>query len=362
MIGTSGMHNWVLLTGNVSALLALALQLPSSRAAETPGVLVHEFIYESAPFPSCHASTIEKTPEGLVAAFFGGSDEGNDDVGIWVCRHDGQKWLAPVEAANGVESPTKRYPCWNPVLYQAPGGPLLLFYKVGPTPIKWWGMLITSNDHGKTWSTPKRLPDGILGPIKNKPVAVKGQLLCPSSTEQDDDHWQAHIERTSDLGATWAKTGPIADWNKFVVIQPTLLTHADGKLQILCRSKQRKIVESWSNDGGLTWSDLAATQLPNPDSGIDAVNLKDGSILLVYNHTPRGRSPINVAISRDGKTWQAACELETERGEFSYPAVICTPDGHAHITYTWKRKKLKYAEIDPEKLVLKEIKDGVWPK
>jgi predicted neuraminidase len=331
-----------------------------SPAAEPSGLLSNQFIYEIAPFPSCHASTIAQTTEGLVAAWFGGSDEGNKDVGIWLARHDGKQWGAPVEVANGVESPERRFPCWNPVLFQAPGGPLLLFYKVGPDPSVWWGMLIASSDSGKTWSAPRRLPEGILGPIKNKPILLHGQLLCPSSTELVG--WRGHIERTADLGQTWSKSDAFADSEKFEVIQPTILTHAGGKLQVLCRSRQHKIVESWSADGGLTWSPMAATVLPNPDSGIDAVTLKDGRALLVYNHTARGRSPINVAVSSDGKLWQAALALETTPGEYSYPAVIATPDGLVHVTYTWKRKRIKHAVIDPAKLILRDMPQGEWPK
>jgi predicted neuraminidase len=332
----------------------------AAEAAELPGVLVSEFIYENAPFPSCHASTIEQTAEGLVAAWFGGTDEGNPDVGIWCSRHDGKSWSAPVEVANGVESLEKRYPCWNPVLFQAPDGPLLLFYKVGPKPETWWGMLTTSADGGKSWSPPRRLPEGILGPVKDKPILYEGQLLCPSSTEQGG--WRGHIERTADWGKTWSKTESLGDATQFGIIQPTMLVHAVGKLQILCRSQQHKIVESWSSDAGLTWSPLAATVLPNPNSGIDAVNLKDGRVLLVYNHTARGRSPINVALSSDGHTWQAALALETERGEFSYPAVICTRDGKVHMTYTWKRRKIKHVAIDPAKLTLRDMQGGRWPE
>ncbi len=328
-------------------------------AADAPAVLVNEFIYEKAPFPSCHASTIAETDKALVAAWFGGSDEGEPDVGIWVSRNEGAAWSAPVEVANGVESPQKRYPCWNPVLFQVPNGPLMLFYKVGPTPEKWWGMLTTSADGGKSWSTPRRLPEGILGPVKDKPILYQGQLLCPSSTEQGG--WRGHIERTADWGQTWSKTESLGDAKQFGIIQPTMLVHPAGKLQILCRSQQRKIVESWSTDGGLTWSPLAATVLPNPDSGIDAVNLKDGRILLVYNHTARGRSPLNVALSSDGKVWQAGLSLETEPGEYSYPAVIATRDGKAHITYTWHRKKIKHVAIDPAKLTPRDMPAGQWP-
>ncbi len=330
-------------------------------AAETDdAVLVDEFIYDEASFPSCHASTIEHTPTGLVAAWFGGTDEGEPDVGIWVARHDGRRWSAPVEVANGVQSAEQRYPCWNPVLFQMPDGPLSLYYKVGPNPRVWWGMVIESTDGGKTWSEPRRLPDGILGPIKNKPVLVKGNLISPSSTEHDG--WHVHIERSADGGKTWTKTEPLAEKDEFGVIQPTFLVHPRGQLQILCRSRQRKIVESWSFDGGETWSRLAATVLPNPNSGIDAVTLNDGRFLLVYNHTPRGRGLLNVAMSSDGRQWQAGAVLESERGEFSYPAVIATPDGLAHITYTWKREKIKHVVIDPAKLTLRRMPAGEWPE
>jgi predicted neuraminidase len=266
----------------------------------------------------------------------------------------------PVEVANGVESPTKRYPCWNPVLFQMPQGPLLLFYKVGPNPREWWGMLITSDDAGATWSEPRRLPAGILGPIKNKPILVEGRLLSPSSTEHDG--WRVHLESSADGGKTWTKTDSLDDHTKFGVIQPTILVHPGGKLQILCRSRQRQIVESWSADGGRTWSELTATELPNPNSGIDAANMSDGRAVLIYNHTPRGRSPINLAVSPDGKSWQAGLVLESEPGEYSYPAVIVTPDGKIHTTYTWQRKRIKHVVVDPHKLSLKEMPYGRWPK
>src|SRR5262245_48938216 len=114
-----------------------------------PGLMQSEFIYETAPFPECHASTIAESKGALVAAWLGGTRERHPDVGIWVAIKTGASWSAPVEAANGIESPTKRYPCWNPVLFQPKTGPLLLFYKVGPTPSSWWGMLMTSTDGGQ---------------------------------------------------------------------------------------------------------------------------------------------------------------------------------------------------------------------
>ena len=100
-----------------------------------------------------------------------------------------------------------------------------------------------------------------------------------------------------------------------------------------------------SSDGGKTWTPAKPTTLPNPNSGIDAVGLRDGRIVLVYNHTEKARSLLNVAVSGDGDRWNSFRALESEPGEFSYPAVIQGSDGNVHITYTWNRKKIRYVEI-----------------
>ena len=332
-----------------SILLSLAVALPAFAAENSPALLRSEFIYESAPFPSCHASTIVESGAGLVAAWFGGSGEKHPDVGIWVSRHDDGKWTAPVEVANGLQADGKRHPCWNPVLFQPRAGALMLFYKVGPSPDAWWGMLRTSGDGGRTWSEARRLPDGILGPIKNKPVQLaNGDILCPTSSE--DAGWRVHFERSGDGGKTWSATAAINDGKKIGAIQPSILFHKDGTLQAVGRTKQGRVFTTSSMDAGVTWSAMALTALPNPNSGIDAVTLADGRFLLVYNHTPTGRSPLNVAMSKDGIHWTPALVLESGAGEFSYPAVIQSRDGLVHITYTWKRERVRHVVLDPGKL------------
>jgi predicted neuraminidase len=184
--------------------------------------------------------------------------------------------------------------------------------------------------------------------------------LCGSSTE--DAGWRVHIEKSSDLGESWQRTEPLNDRTQFGAIQPAILVHRSGKIQILCRSRQGKITESWSPDSGKTWSAMGTTMLPNPSSGIDAVMLKDGRALVVYNHTEKGRSPLNVAVSSDGKVWKAALVLENQPGEYSYPAVIQTADGLVHVTYTWKRQRIKHVVIDPGKLSLRVMPDRRWPE
>jgi predicted neuraminidase len=404
------------------ALVVAGTAAHLAAAAEPTAVLSSEFLYEQAPYPSCHASTIVETREGeLIAAWFGGTAEKNPDVGIWVSRREQGKWTPGVEVANGVQADGTRHPTWNPVLFQPKSGPLMLFYKVGPTPQTWWGMLRTSTDGGRTWSAARRLPEGILGPIKNKPVQLAdGTILAGSSAEygkpigeadrwnlflsvgiglvlslaitiafsrrvhargtgavalfafgvwilalapvlwtvlktwyQRPSDWMVHFERSADGGETWTATPPLNDGRKLGAIQPSILFH-DGiggsKLQAVGRSRQGKVFTLASHDAGKTWTEMSLLKVPNPSAGTDAVTLADGRHLLVANPVAKGRTPLAVFSSRDGKAWQQVLVLENEPGEYSYPAIIQTSDGHVHVTYTWKRKKIKHAEIDPAQL------------
>jgi predicted neuraminidase len=345
----------------LAALSVLSLATLRLSAAQS-GLLMAEFVFETAPFPQCHASTIVETKDGLVAAWFGGKHEKNPDVGIWLSRRIAGKWTAPVEVANGVQDIANRYPCWNPVLFQPRNGPMMLFYKIGLDPKSWWGMLMTSSDSGKNWSAPRRLPENIIGPVKNKPVQLaNGDILCGSSTE--DSGWQVHFERTPDLGKTWQIVGPVNRPNEIGAIQPSILLHPGHRLQAVGRTRQGRIFQTWSEDSGKTWGEMTLTGLPNPNSGTDAVTLRDGRQLLVYNHTTKGRSPLNIAVSADGRLWQAALTLEDEPGrEFSYPAVIQTSDGLVHIVYTWNRRRIKHVVVEPGRLELKPMENGKWPK
>ena len=343
--------------GLITLLLAIVITGCATAPPKTTA-LKSEFIYETAPFPSCHASTIAETKSGLVVAWFGGTAERNPDVCIYVSRNEAGKWTAPVAVADGVGFATNRLPTWNPVLFQPTNSPLMLFYKVGPSPATWWGMMTTSTDDGRTWSKPTRLPDGILGPIKNKPVQLaNGDILCGSSTEGDG--WKVHFERTSDLGKTWVATPPVNDGKTIGAIQPSILFLKDGSLQAVGRTRNGKVFQIKSRDDGKAWGEVSLTDLPNPDSGTDAVTLRDGRQLLVYNHNLRtgshnkGRSPLNVALSDDGKNWRMVLTLENDPDApngFAYPAVIQTRDGLVHITYTWERKRIKHVVLDPARL------------
>lgn len=343
----------------VSLALCLATAAPVCAADHGDAAIIsHGFVAGDLPTPSCHASTIaEPEPGEFIVAWFGGSAEGHKDVGIWTSRRKNGSWGKPVEVATGVQPDGSRWPCWNPVLFQKPGGELLLFYKVGPDPRSWWGLVRSSGDGGRTWSAPERLSrdgttiaGGPVGPIKNKPVLlVDGSLLTPSSTEYDG--WRVHFERSGDGGTTWEVIGPVNDGKAINAIQPSILDLGAGKLLAVGRTRNSKrIFQIESTDGSRTWGEMTLTDLPNPNSGTDAVTLADGRHLLIYNHTEKGRSPLNIAVSTDGKGWTPAVTLETEPGEFSYPAIIQATNGTVHVTYTWKRKKIAHQVIDPAQL------------
>jgi predicted neuraminidase len=225
--------------------------------------------------------------------------------------------------------------------------------------------MMVSYDRGRSFRDRRRLPEGIDGPVRCKPILLpNGMLLAGSSTEYDG--WRVHFEKVNLFGGlptgTWRRIGPINTKDEFNAIQPTFLTHPGGKLQVLCRTQEGVIATSFSEDEGETWSKMTGIDLPNNNSGIEAVTLADGRHLLIYNHLGAGdtgwgrRSMLNLAVSEDGLTWRRVGILEQEQGaEFSYPAIIQTSDGLVHMTWTWKRQRIKHAVVDPTKIVPGEL-------
>ncbi len=345
-------------------LIALAVLALTACGKKDPEIVLKELIFPetlSEPYSHCHASTLAWTPEGLAAAWFGGGNEGDPAVKIWFSKNVDGKWTEPVMVAEGKDG-DKVVACWNPVLWQVPGGPLRLWYKAGPRVVRWWGETKESIDGGRTWSEAQRLPEGYLGPIKNKPfLSSDNVLICPSSTEYPNEDWKLHFEFFPPSGAPkgLSMTPELDDPEDLRAIQPSILDHGKGRLQALARSRFGGLVTTWSTDNGKTWGPVEKTGTNNPNSGIDALTLRDGRFLLVYNDTPVGegqwtgrRSPISVAVSRDGINWTKLMDLdalaEDERGELSYPAVIQAPDGLVHISYTFSRRSIRHVVLKVE--------------
>lgn len=334
--------------------VVLCLLLAGAASAQEAKLVKRQLVFNKPPFKECHASTIVELSDGkILAAWFAGTGESNPDVTIWSSTFENGQWSKPVEVADGIESPKKRYACWNPVLFKTKEGKLFLFYKVGKSPREWWGEMKTSTDDGKTWSKAEKLPDGMLGPIKNKPIQLaNGDILHPTSTESMDEKvWHIYLEKSDKDGRNWQKI-PIEN-DTFSVIQPSILRYSPVKLQLLSRSRHNRVVQTWSEDNGQTWSPLSLTNLLNPNSGTDASTLQNGTQLLVYNPQLRGknwdngRNKLVVALSKDGINWKDIYTLEDQpKGEFSYPAIVQAANGLVHITYTQDRKNVSHVVLE----------------
>jgi predicted neuraminidase len=305
------------------------------------GLYAQTFIADPPPTPSAHASTIVELKRGeLMAAWFGGTAEGRNDVAIWGARNEGGKWLPPVELAREPNTPT-----WNPVLFHTPDGVLWLYYKFGTSPQQWTAAKMFSKDEGRTWSKPEHLPAGIYGPIRAKPLVLANGLIVSGSSVESYQSWSVWVERSNDNGKTWTRHGPVMP-PEGGMIQPSVVQVEGNHLRLYARTdKAGRIAVSDSMDAGVTWSPARLTELPNPNSGLDVIRLKDGRYLAVYNHTPRGRTPLNLAVSSDGEKWSPLQTLESDPGEYSYPSMIQASDGTVQIVYTWRRQKIKHVAV-----------------
>ncbi|MGB3800601.1 MAG: sialidase family protein [Lewinella sp.] len=257
--------------------LIFAMLLAAGLHGQLPTVAEFEqqYLFEDPPTPGCHASTIEELADGtLLAAWFGGTREGAKDVGIYASRREGENWSRPRQLVVPVVQDGDTLPCWNPVLFRSQRDRLYLFYKVGPNPREWFGARLISDDGGHTWSEPAYLPAGFLGPIRSKPTETEpGVILCGSSTESPaTDDWRVHLERFREATGSWQMVD-VPNPKHLDIIQPTFLQHGGDTLQILCRSKHNRLVESWSYDGGGNWTPADSLNILNPNAGADAVTL-----------------------------------------------------------------------------------------
>jgi len=320
---------------------------------------LREFVFEpgSTSFASSHASTLVELKDGsILAAWFGGTAEGASDVAIWSSRRVGAGWSKPVELARepGVA-------CWNPVFFYTKNAHgkddrLWLYYKFGTDPQSWTAARRFSDDDGATWYATEHLPAGLIGPVRAKPLVLPNGTIVSGSSVESYHSWAVWIERSTDGGRSWAKIGPLvppvpagaaASNERRGIIQPSVVSLGEKHLRFYARSTENigRVVVSDSFDEGVTWSQPCAIDVPNPNSGIDAVAPKDGRVVLVYNNTTHGRTPLNLAISSDGEHFTMFRTLEDEPGEFSYPAMVEARNGDLLLTYTWNRKTIRFVRL-----------------
>lgn len=342
----------------VLALFTASCSRPSGQQAEkkaaekiTVTSLASDFVFgDVRAFAQAHASTLARTADGkFLVAWFGGTHEKHDDVGIWLTKGVPGSWSTPIEVAKVREDPH-----WNPVLFSGSSGEITLYFKVGKTIDNWETWVMKSSDNGESWTTPAELVKGDRGgrgPVRNKPIQLSDGTLLAGASKETGGVWDAFVDRSEDGGNSWSKSGFLPIDRTVVtgegIIQPTLWESAPGKVHMLLRSSAGFVCRSDSDDGGVTWSPVYATALPNPNSGIDLTRLSSGWLALAFNNSSGNwgpRTPLSLAVSTDnGTTWPTIADIDsgTEGEEFSYPAIISYGDTVA-VTYTWKRQRIAF--------------------
>ncbi|MGB3589158.1 MAG: sialidase family protein [Tunicatimonas sp.] len=342
----------------ILCVLSLAACSTSSQPKEAKELIAEEailpvkdFIFgDEQPFPQCHASTVLRRSDGqFLVAWFGGTEEKDDDVGVWLAIGRPDQWTKPKEVAKIREDPH-----WNPVLFQAPDETIYLYFKVGKEIDHWETWVITSADGGNSWSEATELvadDKGGRGPVRNKPIILSDGTWLAGASHEDNRVWNAFADRSTDGGKTW-KMSEYLEVNRDSldgegIIQPTLWESEPGMVHMLLRSSAGYVYRSDSEDYGQSWSPVYRTELPNPNSGIDLTQLADETLALAYNRDNENwgaRAPLTIALSTDnGQTWPRVLDIDTgdPDDEFSYPAIISCGDTIA-VTYTWQREKIAF--------------------
>ena len=346
---------------------ALCLLVGFSAAADTTGPGAYgkqvreaggevSFVFgQERPFAQCHASSIVQAADGTtMAAWFAGTKEKHPDVGIWFAKKERGKWREPYRIAKVNDTAH-----WNPVLFRDAEDVVYLFFKIGPEIPFWQTYWMKSADNGENWSEPVELVDGDKGgrgPVRSAPIVLSdGSWLAPASSEHEG--WNSFADRSTDRGATWTRSENFAADEAALggtdSIQPTLWESEPGQVHALLRTKHGAIWTTHSEDYGQTWAPVTATDLPNNNSGIEALRLPDGRVVLCYN--PVGgnwgdRTPLDLAISSDdGATWKTVAHLEDDpdtESEFSYPSMKLNVDESAVLlSYTWQRDRVRFWRI-----------------
>ncbi len=340
-----------------------------------------EIIFEYGKFfPTCHASTILPLENGdILCAYFAGTREKDDDVGIWLSRSVGGVWLEPECIAKD-----ENVPHWNPVLFEGSEGEVRLVYKVGADVPNWKSRSRTSTDGGKTWSEPFIHPEphSACGPVRSKPITLRnGDMLAPNSVETSEE-WLPFIDISRDGGKSFEKLADIpvniSDESapEYVsgkgAIQPALWESERG-VHAFLRTTAGAIYRSDSFDGGKTWSLARRTDIPNNNSGAETAC--DGeNLFMVLNPVSNAvtpskgvRHPLSIIkfADLDGGEYEEFLQLERSptqqemeesklkykdnayagRVEYSYPAA-CIRAGKLYVSYTYCRRQIAVWEIE----------------
>lgn len=327
----------------------------SAAAAGGPASALRRDVHPPDPvFPEVHVASLAEAPNGdLLYAFYGGSAEARPDVALYLARRPAgtQRWEPPVKV---YDEPGKA--AGNAVLWV--DGPTTYLFVSVIMGRRWTDCelrMLSSTDHGATWSAPRTIREEWGWVFGSAPVRMSnGEVLVPI---YDERTWRAgwYVTGVPDRGgdpyATWTAypTDPAA-WptSPRGAIQPATVELGDGRLLTLLRTRDGLVYRTDSRDFGRTWSVPVPTTLPNPNSRVALLGPVDGALVLAYNPLERGRGVLALTVSDDeGYTWSPPVEVERDlSSEFSYPYLVRDRAGRLHLGYTHRRRTMRHLEFD----------------
>ena len=343
----------------------------------------------------------------LACVWFGGSMEGKSDISVFMSHlnSETQTWSTPVQLSNDADRSEQ-----NPILFPVPNGELWLLHTAQQAGNQDTAIVRRriSKDNGKTWGSTEQIEGLKLGTFVRQPIHVHtdGTWLLPTfecrimpGQKWDGSHDVSAILRSTDQGKSWTR---IEVPNSTGCVHMNIVPAANGKLLAFFRSRWADFIyTTHSVDGGLTWAPPVPTSLPNNNSSIQALRLKDGRLAMIFNHSSAlnaterraslydeleddaassdntqsssttherrafwgaPRAPMTLALSADdGQTWPWMRNLEVGDGycmsndsarhinrEYSYPSLRQTEDGALHVAYTVYRQHIRHAKVMPD--------------
>ncbi len=311
--------------------------------------------------PSAHASAMAPlSGDGMITFWWAGSRESGPDVKVYASRWADGKWGQPWVVASrdslgdALGFGVRRI--GNPVAWTSADGTINLF--VVATGLGGWAaarvVQLVSSDSGDSFTVKRLLP---MSPLFNTSVLVRtapvrlvnGGWGLPLYFElgikypmmmafdmHGDPGWMSRIGTSTSA------------------LQPTIVPVSDHEFHAWMRdaSDEQRVQYAHSRDGGVSWSDMPALDLPNHSTSLSALRLSNGSILVLHNHVLPGgssRNMLRLSLIKDARTWTHVLDVAHGKAgdEFSYPD-LRQIGKQLHITYTSRREAIAHHVLDLE--------------